>query len=90
MGAHAARKASEVIENAETIIGIELLAGAQAIDLRRDLAPGKGTAAAHNAIRDAIPTMQKDRLLGADILKIRELGQNKVIADAVEDAVGSI
>jgi histidine ammonia-lyase len=88
MGMHAARKASEVIENAETIIGIEMLAGAQAIDLRKDLAPGKGTEAAHRAIRAVIPTMQADRFLGADILKIRE--HLNVIVDAVEDAVGSI
>ncbi|NOY59457.1 MAG: histidine ammonia-lyase [Calditrichaeota bacterium] len=90
MGTHAARKAMEVVENAETVIGIELLAGCQAMDFRQDLAPGKGTGPAYRVIRENIPTMQKDRLLQKDIEKIKELVRKGAIEKAVEDSIGSL
>lgn len=90
MGTHAARKAMEVVENAETVIGIELLSGCQAMDFRQDLAPGKGTGPAYRVIRENIPTMQKDRLLQKDIEKIKGLIRKGVIVKAVEDSIGSL
>ena len=90
MGAHAARKALEVVENAETVIGIELLAGCQAVDFREKLQPGAGTNPAYQTIRKHIPTMQKDRLLKNDIEKIRELLKSNEIIQNVEAAVGSL
>jgi histidine ammonia-lyase len=88
MGAHAARKALEVVENSETVIGIELLAGCQAIDFRENLKPGNGTSVAYNTIREFIPTMRHDRLLQHDIKKIKYLVKENVIVDKVQAAVG--
>lgn len=90
MGTHAARKALEVVENAETIIGIELLAGCQAIDFRENLKPGKGTYPAHSLIRQHIPTMDKDRLLQSDIETIKQLVKSNSIVSKVEAAVGPL
>ena len=90
MGTHAARKALEVVENAETIIGIELLAGCQALDFRKKLAFGKGSKAAHRAVRHVIPSMVKDRLLQKDIAKIKELINSNVIVHAVERKIGKL
>ncbi|HID88538.1 MAG TPA: histidine ammonia-lyase, partial [Anaerolineae bacterium] len=89
MGTHAARKAFEIIENAETVIGIELLAGCQALDFRGDLKPGRGTGAAYQAVRQAIPSMHRDRLLQKDINTIKQLIKENKIVNAVENAVGT-
>jgi histidine ammonia-lyase len=90
MGTHAARKAFEVIDNAETIIGIELLAGCQALDFRENLSPGKGTAPAYRTIRKVIPAMERDRLLQKDMEAIRKLITQNLIVEAVEEAIGSL
>ena len=90
MGAHAARKALEVVENAEIVIGIELLAGCQAVDFREKLRPGLGTYPAYRVIREHIASMQKDRLLKNDIEKIRELLKSNAIIHNVEAAVGPL
>ena len=90
MGTHAARKALEVIENVETIIGIELLAGCQALDFRKDLRPGKGTEPAYTTIRQNIPPMHRDRLLQKDINKIKNLITSNEIVEAVEKSIGSL
>lgn len=90
MGTHAARKALEIVENAETIIGIELLAGCQAMDFRKNLKPGKGTGPAYEIIRKFIPPVQKDRLLQKDIEKIKNLVYSNIIVDTVEKHIGPL
>lgn len=90
MGAHAARKALEVIENSEVVIGIELLAGCQAIDFRKNLQPGLGTFCAHKTIREYIPEMDIDRLIHKDIEEIKKLVKSNVIVNKVEAAIGSL
>lgn len=90
MGTHAARKALEVVENAETVIGIELLAGCQAVDFRQNLKPGRGTSVAYQTVREHIPTMHYDRLLQHDINEIKKLVRKNVIVDRVQAAVGAL
>jgi histidine ammonia-lyase len=90
MGTFAARKALEVVDNAETVIGIELLAGCQAIDFRQNLSPGAGTSVAYQVIRKHIPPMQHDRLLKMDIEKMQDLIRKNIIVDTVEAAIGSL
>ena len=90
MGATAARKCRDIVENVEQVIAIELLCGAQAIDLFTNLKAGKGTMAAYEAIRSKVDCMTKDRLLAADIAAVRELLQSGRIVTAVEDAVGKL
>jgi len=90
MGTHAARKALEVVENVETIIGIELLAGCQAVDFRKNLQPGKGTGPAYKTIRRSIPSMTKDRLLQKDISQICDLIRSGDIVRAVEKTTGTL
>jgi histidine ammonia-lyase len=90
MGTHAARKALEVVQNSETVIAIELLAGCEATDLRGDLSSGNGTGAAYRLIRQHIPTMKRDRLLHQDIDRMVHLIQSDAIVTAVETAVGTL
>jgi histidine ammonia-lyase len=47
-----ARKLREIVKNAEYVIAIELLCGAQAMDLFTNMKPGEGTLIAYKIIRD--------------------------------------
>jgi histidine ammonia-lyase len=67
MGMIAARHAREIVTNAETVLALEVLAGAQALDLRAPLAPGPATRAVHDLIRSRVPFVEHDRELGPDI-----------------------
>jgi histidine ammonia-lyase len=73
MGMTAALKARTVVENAATGLAIELLVAAQALDLRKPLAPGVGAKAAHDLIRSHIPHLDEDRELHRDMAAVREL-----------------
>ena len=90
MGAIAARKCRDIVENTEQVIAIELLCGAQAIDMFTNLKAGKGTMAAYETIRSKVPCMTKDRFLSADIAAVRKLLHSGRIVRAVEDAVGKL
>ncbi|HEX5679279.1 MAG TPA: histidine ammonia-lyase [Desulfobacterales bacterium] len=90
MGTIAARKGREIVANTENVIGIELLCAAQALDLFTNLKPGEGTLAAYQAIRRAIPHLDTDRFLAADIEAMRELMRSGAILAAVEERVGEL
>lgn len=69
MGANAARHCREIVNNVRAAIAIELLAAAQAVDLREDgrarLAPPM--AAVHAKIREIVEFLDADRELAEDI-----------------------
>jgi len=85
MGTIAARKAGEVLFNAKRVLGIELLAATQAIDLKPDRAAlGKGTAVAYEIIRKIVEKLENDRELYIDFEKIGILVDANIIVEAVE------
>ena len=67
MGNAAGLKAWQVLANAERVVAIELLAGAQAVEFHAPLAPGVGARAAHELVRSVSPRLRDDRPLGDDI-----------------------
>ena len=67
MGMTSARHAREVVANAETVVALEALGAAQALDLRAPLEPGPATRAVHDAIRARVPFFEADREFGPDI-----------------------
>jgi histidine ammonia-lyase len=70
----AALKLLKIIDNAEIIVAIELLAAVQAYELRRDsLSPAAQTDAVYRRVRAVIPQYRDDRPLGADIQRARQL-----------------
>ncbi|MHA2271299.1 MAG: histidine ammonia-lyase [Candidatus Hodarchaeales archaeon] len=89
MSAHAGRKLRRIIKNVEEILAIELLAGAQAIDLRPATPSqlGPGTTMAYKAIRDCIPPLEEDRELAPDITKIADLIHSGILIEALEKLV---
>jgi histidine ammonia-lyase len=69
-----ALKLLEIIDNAENIVAIEMLAAAQAYDLQRDsLARAAQTDALYRRVRALIPQFKDDRPLSADIQNARRL-----------------
>jgi histidine ammonia-lyase len=90
MGTISARKCRDIVKNAQQVIAIELLCGAQALDLFTNMKPGEGTMAAYNVIRDAVPHLDRDRILHKDIDAVKLLMRNGKILDAVEKKVGKL
>jgi len=90
MGTISARKCREVVKNTEKVIAIELLCGAQAMDLFTNIKPGEGTLVAYKAIRDAIPPLDKDRVLSKDIETMMHLMRSGKIIEEVERVVGTL
>ncbi|MBI4389824.1 MAG: histidine ammonia-lyase [Nitrospinae bacterium] len=90
MGTIAARKARDVLQNAKYVLAIELLCGAQALDLFTNLKPGKGTMAAYKALRKHVSHLDRDRELAPDIETVAGLIDSGAILDAVERAAGPL
>jgi histidine ammonia-lyase len=90
MGMTAGRKAFQILEHAEMVVGIELLCAAQGVDLRSPLKPGKGTLAAHRAIRKHIPRLDEDRILAPDLEHAAALVREGEVLGAVERVVGRL
>jgi histidine ammonia-lyase len=67
MGMTAARHAREIVANAETVVALEALGAAQALDLRAPLEPGPATRSVLAALRAAVPFSEEDREFGPDI-----------------------
>jgi histidine ammonia-lyase len=67
MAMGAAWKARRVLRNLENILAIELMCGAQGIDFRAPLTPGRGVRTAHERVRAIVPHLETDRVLSADI-----------------------
>ncbi len=83
----AGRKCREVVKNAEAVIAIEFLCGAQALDLFTNLKPGVGTLAAYRTIRSIIPHLEHDRILAFDIEAMVALMRSGELLRAVEEAI---
>jgi histidine ammonia-lyase len=90
MGARAAVKCLQVLENTETVLAVEQMCAAQAIDFRAPLLPGRGPLAAHAEIRKSIAHAEQDRLFGDDIQESLRLLRSRRVVRAVEDAVGPL
>ncbi|WP_135806018.1 histidine ammonia-lyase [Halorussus marinus] len=89
MSAQSAFDARAAVENATTVVGIELLCCAQAAEfLPDDLAHGAGTAAAYEAVRDAVPRLVEDRPIHDDIERADALVASGLLEERVESAVG--
>jgi histidine ammonia-lyase len=69
----AARKFASVVDNVAIVLGIELMAACQALDLLRPLKSSVMLEAAKRELRRQIKTWDRDRYLAPDIAKAREL-----------------
>ena len=90
MGMTSARHAREVEANAETVLALEALGAAQALDLRAPLEPGPATRAVHGAIRARVPFFEADREFGPDIADAVSLVREGRLVAAAETAIGPL
>lgn len=70
MGMTAALKLRQVVENAETVLGIELMTAAQALEFRLPLRAARQVEAARARVREFVAPLREDRVLAGDILKL--------------------
>lgn len=76
MGTIAARKARSIIENTSHVLGMELLAACQALDLRigrGKLRLGKGSEGAYRLVRSKIAALEEDRVMYMELNVAKEL-----------------
>jgi histidine ammonia-lyase len=67
MGATSAVKCHEILDRVETVLSIEMLCAAQALDFRAPLRAGVGPQAAHEIVRKDISHAESDREYGQDM-----------------------
>jgi histidine ammonia-lyase len=90
MGANAARHALEILDNVRTVLAVELVTAAQAVDLR-ERGPerlGRGTAAAYQQVRSRVRFLEHDRPLTQDIEAVADLIGSDTILAEVRQALG--
>jgi histidine ammonia-lyase len=90
MGTISARKCREIVKNSEHVVAIELLCGAQALDLFTNMKPGEGTLVAYKVIRKEISYMERDRILSRDVEAMVQLLRSGAILEEVEKKVGKL
>jgi histidine ammonia-lyase len=90
MGMTTALKTRQIIDNAQAVLAIELIAGAQAVDFRKPARPSQGVQAAYEVIRKHVAFLEEDRPLFDDINRLTEVVRSGEILDAVEAAAGTL
>jgi histidine ammonia-lyase len=81
MGMTSGLKLRSIVDLAENLFAIELLAGAEALEHRRPLRAGKGVEDAFKIVRQVAPQLAGDRPLSGDIARLAE----KIRAGAFND-----
>ena len=84
MGMTAALKLRSIVELAENLLAIELLAGAEALEHRRPLKAGVGVERAFAAVREIAPSLTQDRSLSGDIAHVAEAIRRGDFDDEIE------
>ena len=72
MGMTSALKLRAIVELAENVLAIELLAAAEGLEHRRPLKAGRGVERAFAVLREIAPPLTRDRALSGDIARVAE------------------
>jgi histidine ammonia-lyase len=89
MGMTTTQKTAQIMENCYSVLAIEFVAAAQALDIR-GMKPGTGVAAAHSLIREKIAHLDEDRPLFPDNDAMLELLKSGELLTVVEAAIGEL
>lgn len=73
MGSIAAQKARKVAENVETVLAVELLCAAQAIEFHRPLRTSGRLENVVAAIREVVPAAEGDRVVYHDVMAVKRI-----------------
>jgi histidine ammonia-lyase len=88
MGMTAALLALDSLDRAETVVAIEILCAAQALETgtRR---PGQGVARLYAVVRDRVPALEEDRPPAPDIAAARDVVGDGTFAGVVQEVVAA-
>ncbi|KAF0131275.1 MAG: histidine ammonia-lyase [Bacteroidetes bacterium] len=89
MGMNTALKNNQILDNAYGILGIELMAAAQALDFR-EYSFGRGTTKAHEVIRKHVKFLDIDRPLYNDHNAMKALVKSCELLEEVENEIGNL
>ena len=89
MGMTTTQKVQKILDNCFGVLAIEIIAAAQALDLR-GITPGNGVLAAKELVRKYVDFLDEDRPLVYDNDKIVELLKSGELVETVEKAVGPL
>ncbi|MGW5642373.1 histidine ammonia-lyase [Saccharopolyspora sp. NPDC003752] len=81
MGWSAARKLRRAIDGLTTVLAVELLTAARALDLRAPLQPGPATGAVRDLLRTRVPGPGPDRHTAPEIAAAEELIRSGAVRD---------
>ena len=90
MGMTTAIKTRQIIENAWTVMAIELMAAAQAFDFRAPVKPSPACQAVHATVRQYVRKLDEDRPLYDDINTLTRVVKEGEILEAAERVVGKL
>ena len=79
MGANAATKAYKIVNNIYSILAIELITAAQAIDFRKPLKTSPVLERFVNTFRQSVPFIETDRLLHDDMVKAEKFLKETIL-----------
>ncbi len=89
MGLTTCQKARQIMDNCFGVLGIEMMAAAQALDIRGGKL-GKGTSIAHSVIRKYVDYLDEDRPLYRDHNTMVDLLKSNEILESVEGKLGEL
>jgi histidine ammonia-lyase len=89
MGMNTAIKNGQILENAWGILGIEMMAAAQALDFR-EFTPGRGVQAARRVVRRYVEHLDLDRPLYPDHTRMMGLVRSCEVLEEVEKEIGPL
>jgi histidine ammonia-lyase len=89
MGMNTAQKNFQILDNAYGVLGIEMMAAAQALDFR-EYKFGKGVTRAREIVRKYVEFLEIDRPLYDDHNKMKKLIESCEVLEEVEKVVGSL
>jgi histidine ammonia-lyase len=90
MGSISATKLLEVVSNVETVLAIELMCAAQALDFIHPLKAGLGVESAHAEVRRHLAFAEADRLFHQDIQTALNLVKSGSLVSATEQSSGRL
>jgi histidine ammonia-lyase len=90
MGALAARKAARIVDHTATVLAIESLCAAQALDLHRPLLAARAVEAARASLRRVVANLDRDRVLAGDIAAAKHWLESEKLRAAAEKVCGAL
>jgi histidine ammonia-lyase len=90
MGAHAARKAAQVVANVRRILAVELLAATQALEFHRPLATSPALERVRERVRGLCGPLDQDRVLSPEIEAVAEDLRGGALSDEAAAVCGTL